>query len=83
MIGEKHMAGKLRPLDIERETKPGKYADGDGLYLIVAGPAAKSWSYRYWKDGTSKAARLASQGLGSSRGDMGGWTAVIADDERG
>jgi hypothetical protein len=48
------MAGKLRPLDIERETKPGKYADGDGLYLIVAGPAAKSWSYRYWKDGKER-----------------------------
>jgi integrase len=29
------MAGKLRPLDIERETKPGKYADGDGLYPTI------------------------------------------------
>jgi len=27
------MAGKLKPLEVERETKPGKYADGDGLYL--------------------------------------------------
>jgi hypothetical protein len=44
------VAGKLKPLDIERLTKPGKYADSDGLYLIVAGPAAKSWSYRYWRD---------------------------------
>jgi hypothetical protein len=33
---------RLKLLDVERETKPGKYADGDGLYLIVAGPAAKS-----------------------------------------
>ncbi|WP_198400335.1 DUF4102 domain-containing protein [Bradyrhizobium pachyrhizi] len=40
------MAGKLKPLDIERETKPGKYTDSDGLYLIVTGPAAKSWPYR-------------------------------------
>ncbi|MGY3445485.1 tyrosine-type recombinase/integrase [Bradyrhizobium sp. USDA 4473] len=48
------MAGKLRPLDVERETKPGKYADGHGLYLIVTGPAAKSWSYRYWKDGKER-----------------------------
>ena len=30
------MAGKLKPLDIPREEKPGKYADGDGLYLIGA-----------------------------------------------
>ena len=48
------MAGRLKPLDVERETKPGKYADGDGLYLIVAGPASKNWSYRYWKDGKER-----------------------------
>ncbi len=42
------MAGKLKALDVEREDKPGKYADGDGLYLLVAGPSAKNWSYRYW-----------------------------------
>ncbi|WP_347341665.1 tyrosine-type recombinase/integrase [Bradyrhizobium uaiense] len=54
--------GKLKPLDVERETKPGKYADGDGLYLIVTGPAAKSWSYRYWKDGKERW-----HGLGSFR----------------
>ena len=56
------MVGKLKPLDVERETKPGKYADGDGLYLIVTGPAAKSWSYRYWKDGKERW-----HGLGSFR----------------
>ncbi|TKV78010.1 DUF4102 domain-containing protein [Bradyrhizobium elkanii] len=56
------MAGKLKPLDVERETKPGKYADGDGLYLIVTGPVAKSWSYRYWKDGKERW-----HGLGSFR----------------
>jgi Arm DNA-binding domain len=48
------MAGRLKPLDIERHTKPGKYADGDGLYLIVIGPTSKSWSYRYWKDGKER-----------------------------
>src|SRR5260370_34187890 len=30
------MTGKLKPLDIERETRPGKYPDGDGLYLVAA-----------------------------------------------
>jgi integrase len=48
------MAGKLKPLDVERETKPGKYADGGGLYLIVAGATSKNWSYRYWKDGKER-----------------------------
>jgi hypothetical protein len=41
------MAGKLKPLDVERKTKLGKYADGDGLYLIVTGVEAKNWSFRY------------------------------------
>lgn len=48
------MAGKLKPLDVERETRPGKYADGDGLYLIVGGVTSKNWSYRYWKDGKER-----------------------------
>ncbi|HEV2159479.1 tyrosine-type recombinase/integrase [Bradyrhizobium sp.] len=48
------MAGRLKPLDIERQNKPGKYADGEGLYLIVTGPTSKSWSYRYWKDGKER-----------------------------
>jgi hypothetical protein len=48
------MTGKLKPLDIARLTKPGKYADGDGLYLIVSGPAARNWSYRYWIGGQER-----------------------------
>jgi hypothetical protein len=38
--------GKLKPLDVERNTRPGKYADGDGLYLIVTSATAKNWQYR-------------------------------------
>ncbi|SFJ79977.1 Arm DNA-binding domain-containing protein [Bradyrhizobium sp. Gha] len=48
------MAGRLKPLHVERRNKPGKYADGEGLYLIVTGPTSKSWSYRYWKDGKER-----------------------------
>ena len=51
---EKDMAGKLKPLDVERREKPGKYADGDGLYLIVASATSKNWSYRYWKGGNER-----------------------------
>ena len=36
------MAGKLKALDVERQIKPGKYADGGGLYLIVAGEKSKN-----------------------------------------
>jgi integrase len=48
------MAGKLKPLDVERETRPGKYPDGDGLYLVVASATSKNWSYRYWKGGKQR-----------------------------
>jgi len=48
------MAGKLKPLDVERENRPGKYADGDGLYLIVGGATSKNWTYRYWKQGKQR-----------------------------
>jgi hypothetical protein len=48
------MAGKLKPLDVERETRPGKYSDGDGLYLVVASATSKNWNYRYWKDGKQR-----------------------------
>jgi len=50
----KHMAGKLRPLDVERETRPGKYFDGDGLYLVVKGATSRNWIYRYRKDGKER-----------------------------
>lgn len=48
------MVGKLKPLNVERETRPGKYPDGDGLYLVVASATSKNWSYRYWKDGKQR-----------------------------
>ena len=48
------MPGKLKPLDVEREIWPGKYPDGDGLYLVVASATSKNWSYRYWKDGKQR-----------------------------
>jgi hypothetical protein len=42
------MDGRLKPLDAAREVTPGKDADGDGLYLVVAGPNSRNWTYRYW-----------------------------------
>ena len=33
------------------KAKPGRYGDGNGLYLLVRGPAAKFWSFRYVKAG--------------------------------
>lgn len=50
----KHMAGKLRPLEVERETRPGKYFDGEGLYLVVKGATSRNWIYRYRKNGKER-----------------------------
>jgi integrase len=48
------LAGKLTPLEVARQNTPGKYPDGDGLYLVVAGPASRNWSYRYWINGKER-----------------------------
>jgi hypothetical protein len=48
------MAGRLKPLDVARQITPGKYPDGGGLYLIVAGPTSRNWPYRYWIKGKER-----------------------------
>ena len=48
------MTGKLKPIEVARQVAPGKYPDGDGLYLIVAGPTSRNWSYRYWVNGKER-----------------------------
>jgi integrase len=57
------VVGKLKPLDVERETRPGRYSDGGGLYLIVVNATSKNWAYRYTKDGKQRWS-----GLGSFKG---------------
>jgi integrase len=52
--------GKLTALKISRPMEPGMHADGAGLYLQVAAGGAKSWIYRYQRDGKEHA-----MGLGS------------------
>ena len=58
-------AAPLTVKQVEREKKPGRYADGDGLYLQVRtamdGGATKSWLFRYMRLGQSR-----EMGLGSA-----------------
>jgi hypothetical protein len=51
---------KLTALKVAQTRQPGMYADGDGLYLQVTSPNAKSWIFRY-----SRAGRKREMGLGS------------------
>lgn len=52
--------GKLKDLEIRRETRKGMYPDGGGLYLQVTNKDAKSWLFRYSVDGRERR-----MGLGS------------------
>src|SRR3954470_12540323 len=56
---------RLTALEVTRAVAPGRYPDGDGLYLQVTGSNSKSWIYRYSKDGKQRWL-----GLGSARDGM-------------
>ena len=43
--------GKLTALAVQRENRPGYYADGDHLYLQVSPTGTKSWIFRYRQTG--------------------------------
>jgi hypothetical protein len=55
------MAGRLKPLDVARLVEPGKYPDGEGLYLVVSGPTSRNWSFRHWINGKERWHGLALQ----------------------
>ena len=38
---------RLSALKVAQMRRPGMYADGDGLYLQVTSPSARSWIFRY------------------------------------
>src|SRR5215471_21176638 len=46
--------GRLNALAVSRAKRAGMYADGGGLYLQVTGPDARSWVYRYARDGKTR-----------------------------
>jgi len=50
---------KLTALAVAKATKPGRYHDGLGLYLVVGPSGSKSWIFRYRRQG-----RLHDAGLG-------------------
>ena len=44
----------LSAIEVGRKTEPGLYFDGEGLYLQVTGPTARSWIYRYTLRGKAR-----------------------------
>jgi hypothetical protein len=55
---------KLTAVAVANMTKPGRYADGNGLYLQVARGGTKSWLFRYMRGGKARQMGL---GPGSHR----------------
>ncbi len=47
-----------------RTAKPGRYGDGNGLYLLVRAPEARFWLFRY-----TRAGRMREMGLGRAGAD--------------
>lgn len=55
-----HVEKKLKALDVKRMTKPGRYADGGGLYLTVTKSGSKSWTLRVMVAGKAQVIGLGS-----------------------
>ena len=49
---------KLTPMMVSKVSKPGLYGDGAGLHLQVGPTGAKSWIFRFMRDGRSRAMGL-------------------------
>jgi hypothetical protein len=54
------LGGRLSSLEVKHARKPGMLADGKGLYLQVTRANARSWIFRYHRNGKSR-----EMGLGS------------------
>lgn len=57
-------SNRLTVLSVKKLTKPGRYNDGDGLYLFVQASGNRSWVFR-WRDRVT--GKLRDKGLGPVR----------------
>ncbi|HEX5211393.1 MAG TPA: Arm DNA-binding domain-containing protein [Pseudolabrys sp.] len=74
--------GRLTALAVQHAKKPGMLADGDGLYLQVAGSSARSWIFRYSLDGRTREMGLGSlkaRSLAAARAKAAECRALLAD----
>ena len=56
------MREKLTATGVAKQTKPGRYGDGGGLYLLVKPDGRKTWVFR-WRDRVT--GKLRDKGLGA------------------
>jgi integrase len=60
----KHVLERLTDLQVRRQSRPGSYADGGGLYLHIAQSGAKSWVFRFKRKLGPGDAKAREMGLG-------------------
>lgn len=64
-------------VEVAAANAPGRYPDGDGLYLVVSKAGTKSWVLRFWWQGKVK-----DMGLGSAREIRLAEARAVANDAR-
>lgn len=61
----RHVHNKLSDIDVRKNSKPGAYADGGGLYLHITPTGTKSWVFRYARKLGGEVAKAREMGLGA------------------
>ena len=62
-VAGKHPYHKLTALGVRKRSTPGRYADGNGLYLVVDSSGAKRWMQRLIVQGKRRDLGLGSVSL--------------------
>ena len=74
---------RLSPRRVATATVPGRYPDGDGLYLIVDGGGAKRWQFHFRFGGKSRRemglGNISSTSLAEAREKAAAARKLIAD----
>ena len=76
------LGGRLSSLTVKHARKPGMLADGNGLYLQVTRANARSWIFRYYRNGKSREMGLGSLnavGLADARLKAAACRGLLAD----
>ena len=73
---------KLKPLMLTRASKPGRYADGGGLYLTVSDTGSRAWVFMWVRNGKRRELGLGALidvPVAAARQKAGKLRAVLAD----
>ena len=65
----------LTARSVETAKEPGRYSDGNGLYLVVRPGGSRQWAFLYRRDGKLKEMGL---GLARRRASRSPWRAAFA-----